>query len=328
MRFYVGTYSVPGSPGIAVCELKDDKLRLLSGYEALSNPSWLTASPDGRHLYVAARISREEASIASLRSLSTGLEPLSELASGGNNTCHLTLDDKEQLMIASHYGNGRLSLLRLEEGRVAECLQVIQHQGSGPVKGRQEGPHAHHSAFRPGTKEVFACDLGCDRIFMYSLQERLLALSDIELPAGSGPRHLVFDGPERFYACGELDSSVMFFALAGGLWQMKQRLSTIPEGVKGNSTAAIRLQGRWLYVSNRGHDSIAAFELDENGSMSLDRHIPSHGQWPRDFVPHGEGLLFANQNAGGLTYVSQSGELISALDIPGAVCVAGLQGAG
>lgn len=328
MRFYVGTYDVPGSPGIAVCELREDRLRLVGAYRALPNPTWLTTSEDGSRLYAAARISLDEASVASLQCMDEGLKPLSELSSGGNNTCHLTLDGREERLIASHYGNGRLSLFRLEEGRVTGCLQVIQHQGSGPVRGRQDGPHAHHSAFRPGTSEVFASDLGCDRVFLYSLQEKLLALGDIATPPGSGPRHLVFDGPERFYVCGELDSSVMYYALEGGLWHMKQHLSTIPEGTLNSSTAAIRLKDGRLYVSNRGHDSIAVFNIGEDGSLSFDRHLPAHGKWPRDFVPCGEGFLVANQMGGGLSYVSADGQLISSLDIPGAVCVAGVQGAG
>ncbi|MHC1786264.1 MAG: lactonase family protein [Christensenellales bacterium] len=328
MRFYVGTYSVPGSPGIAICEVSGERLHLVSSYAALQNPTWLTASQDGRRLYVAARVSQEEASVASLAVGVDGLLLLSEQSSGGGNTCHLTLDRDERLLLASHYGNGRLSVFPVAEGHIGPPLQVIQHRGSGPVGDQLTGPHAHHTALRPGSDEVFACDLGCDRIFLYSLQERLLAMSQIALPPGTGPRHLVFSGPDRFYVCGELDSSVTYFSLLEGLWHPLQRLSTLPEGFGPNSCAAIRLQGDRLYVSNRGHDSIAAFKILEDGRLLFDAHIPAGGQWPRDFVPYGEGFLIANQKSGTLCYAAMDGRVIDSLNIPGAVCVAGIRGAG
>lgn len=325
MRFYVGTYSVEGSPGIAVCELWGDQLVMVAQDAQLQSPTWLTLSACRRYLYAHGRDESGEQVVCSFLTSQSGLTLLSKSSTHGNSTCHLSLDPDEKLLIASHYHEGRVSLYPVHEGVIGTQKQLVQQYGRGPNQERQEGPHAHQSLMRPGHPEVFTCDLGADRVFIYHLDSRLVLIDDILLPAGSGPRHLAFDGDTRFYVCAELSNEVYCFVRRANAWHMDQVLSTLPHPVDGNTCAAIRLFGDELYVSNRGHDSIARFQRTSDGSLTAQGYISAHGKGPRDFVRVPGGFLIANQLAGGVQYLDPAGMPVASLDIPGAVCVAGTE---
>lgn len=327
MRFYVGSYSVPGSLGIAVCDFDGRQFHVMDQYNELNNPTWVTVSDDKHYLYALGKNASGEQVIAGFSTKGDALSPLSEAQTGGNSSCHLTISPNGGYLIACHYHEGRVSLYPINKGIVGAQLQVLQHTGTGPVAERQQGPHAHQSMFRPDTQEVFVCDLGSDTIFVYRLSERLQPLMEIPVPAGSGPRHMVFDGQDRFYVCGELSSQVLCYQLNDtGTWVLSQAVSTLPEPWAGNTCAAIRLHRRQLSVSNRGHDSIALFDLDDLGHMTPAGHLSSHGQGPRDFVRLSDGFLVANQLSGGVQYLSPTGVPIASLAYPGAVCIAGTDG--
>ncbi len=327
MRFFVGTYSYPGSPGIGVCKMDTHGLRLISSFEGLKNPTWVTWHPQHDRLYAHGKNAQDEQVVASLRLEGDQLRLVSQAITNGNSSCHLTVSPEADYLLASHYHEGRISLYPLLQGEVGSQLLLVQQTGSGPVEDRQQSAHAHQSVFRPDSKELFVCDLGADKIFIYQLDGRLKPSGEITVPAGSGPRHLVFDGPDKFYLCAELSSEAMYYSLDDrGQWVLRQRLSTLPEAVPSNTCAAIRLREGQLSISNRGHNSIALFDLDQRGLMTSVGHISSRGQNPRDFVRLKDGFLAANQDGGGLQWMDASGQPIASLDLPGTVCIAGTEG--
>lgn len=326
MRFYVGTYSVPGSPGIALCEMKDGRMTQLANTEALRNPTYVILDRARQHLF-AVGLDREGNGVAACFAVDDKqFELLATAPTGEGNACHLALDQVERTLYTANYPKGNLAVFSVDAGGAAmERIQLISHQGSGAHPTRQERPHVHHCAFRPGTDELFVCDLGIDRIVTYTADPangKVTQKSMIPAPGGTGPRHLVFRDANSFYLAGELNSTVLAYALEKGEWVLKQVLSTLPEGdYPDSTTAAIRLSGNKLYVSNRGADNLAAFDVDQAGVLTPAGHIPCHGQSPRDFVVTDFGFLCANQISGTVTVVAPDGTLLGTLAVPGAVCI-------
>ena len=326
MRFYVGTYSVPGSPGLALCKDENGRLTLLDSYDALRNPTYLIPSQDGQRLFVVAEDEQDQGVAVSFCIAKEPFAPLSACVMDDARACHLALNDAENVLYTAHYHQGSLAVLAIDsDGRITRQIQQIQHHGRGAHPTRQEKAHVHHVAFRPGTQELFVCDLGIDQIIVYTAAPdgMLTEKQRISVPAGTGPRHLVFRNDQQFYVAGELSSTVLSFALDDEAWTQQQCLSTLPQDgdYPDNTCAAIRLADSRLYVSNRGADNIAAFEVDASGRITPAGHIPCHGQSPRDFVVTPYGFLCANQFSGTVTAVAHDGTLLDTLPIPGAVCI-------
>jgi 6-phosphogluconolactonase len=218
--------------------------------------------------------------------------------------------------VAANYASGVLSVFPLDEGGViGEAVQVIRLSGRGPVAGRQEGPHAHFFQFDRAGAFGFACDLGSDRIMAYVFDENAREpLSPAPVPwfsskPGAGPRHGVFSpGGERAYYLNELNSTVDVLAYDGarGAFELRQSLSSLPPGCAVPSTAgAIKISpdGKFLYASNRGYDSIAVFRVrPDSGELDFVEAVPSGGKTPRDFSldPSGAFLIAANQDSDNL----------------------------
>ena len=215
--------------------------------------------------------------------------------------------------------SGSVSVFPAQSGTLGERIQLVEHTGSGPNPDRQEAPHAHQCVFRPGTNELFVCDLGSDRVRIYDQNPDTGLLShgrEIVMPAGMGPRHLVFADADHFYVTGELDNVVRRVVHGGG-WKIDGALSTLPPDFSGESaTAAIRLRDGALWVSNRGHDSLCRIDLDGDGRMLGASWIPTGGRTPRDFAFAPAGLLVAHQDGGGV--VASDG---ASLPMDGVVCV-------
>src|SRR5436190_15205157 len=187
----------------------------------------------------------------------------------------------------------------------------MQHAGSSVDKGRQGEPHAHSINVSPDNKLAFAADLGLDKILIYKLdpEKGTLTANDpafVEIPPGSGPRHFAFHPSAKYaYVCGEMTSTVhaMTYDAEKGALKVIQSLSTLPEPVKGNSTAECQVHpsGKFVYVSNRGHNSVAVFHVDEaTGKLTASGHAPTGGKTPRNFGidPTGKFLIAANQDSG------------------------------
>ncbi len=347
-RFYVGTYTGEGAgEGIYTAELHADgslsDLRLVA---RTPNPSFLALHPSGRFLYAVNEVEEFQGRrtgfvSAFLIESDGGLVPLNQASSGGEGPCHLAVDQGGSLLAVANYGGGSIAVLRIrDDGSLGAQTSVYPHQGSGPERRRQEGPHAHCVNFDPFHPLLFAADLGIDQVRIYvpdpaGVSLRPAGPDALLLPPGSGPRHLDFSPDGRFiYVVNELTSTVSVFTRAGRNPQTPvHTVSTLPAGTAvQNSTAEIQVSpdGRTVYVSNRGHDTIAVLRVSSSdGTLELVQNQPVGGSTPRHFTldPSGRWLVAAAQRSDLLTVLRvdpQTGRLDatgSSLAVPRPVCV-------
>jgi 6-phosphogluconolactonase len=230
----------------------------------------------------------------------------------GPGPCHLVVDGAGKNVLVANYGGGSVAVLPLrEDGRLAEPSAVQQHRGTGPNRARQEGPHAHGLAFDASGKRVFAADLGVDRVFVYDFGADSGTLGPAPAPfvavePGAGPRHVALHPSGAYlYVVNELSSTVtvLRYDASSGALEPVQTVTTLPADFDGRSaTAEIALSpdGRFLYVSNRGHDSLAFYAVEaDSGRLTPLGHVPTGGRTPRHFAldSTGEWLLVANQGS-------------------------------
>jgi 6-phosphogluconolactonase len=213
------------------------------------------------------------------------------VATQGADPCYLAIDRASACLAVANYSSGSVAFHRLDEktGAPGEP-ELFHHTGTGPDHGRQEAPHAHWVGFSPDRRWLHSVDLGADAIFAYRFDPRARTLAQPvpawRAPAGAGPRHLVHHPrrPLAYVVCELSNTVIMLDARTDGSFATRHAVSTLPAGYQGASQAAhiaIDRAGQRLYVSNRGHDSVAVFALDVGGVPSLLQHIPSGGNWPR-----------------------------------------------
>jgi 6-phosphogluconolactonase len=240
---------------------------------------------------------------------------INQRSSGGGGPCHLAIAPGGKHVVVANYGGGSVALLPIgDDGALGKASDFVQHAGSSVNRDRQEGPHAHCVTFDPSGKFVCVCDLGLDQVLVYKYDATTgkLAANDppfVALKPGAGPRHLAFHPNGRWaYVVNELDSTVAALAYDAerGAFAPIGAASTLPTEFEGeNSTAEIAVHpgGRYVYASNRGHDSIARFWVDpQTGSLVVAGHTSTQGQTPRHFglSARGDLLVAANQNSGTL----------------------------
>ena len=337
---YVGT-SGPGAQGVHVATLgratgKLGAPRLLA--EA-KGASWVALHPGGRVLYATGE--GREGRVLGFRLLGDGrAEPINAESSGGGGPCHLAVEPSGRLLLAANYGSGSVASLPIRpDGSLEAPSAVIRHQGSGPDERRQKAPHAHGVHLSaPGL--VYVPDLGADRIFIHRVDSGAGRVLPDAAPAaaaapGAGPRHLDFHPSGRFaYVCNELDLTVTAYQVdpATGSLGALHSLPTLPAGAPrpGASTAEILVHpsGASLYVSNRGHNSIAVFAVGSDGRLALLQHQLGVPAKPRGFgiSPCGKWLVCAGQDSGTLrTYaIGADGRLSDTgheAAVPAAACV-------
>lgn len=317
---YVGTYTSGESRGIYRFSLdpetgKTTVPRLAAESE---NPSFLAIHPDGRHVYAVTETDDLGAdktggvTAFEIEAPTGALRELNQQPSKGAHPCHLVVDAEGKNVLVANYSGGNLAVVPIgADGRLKPPSSVQQHVGSGPNLGRQKGPHAHGLALAPDGRFAFAADLGADRVFVHRFDASAGALEPHDPPAavlapGSGPRHVVFHPSGSFlYAIGELLSTVTVFRYdsAAGILEAVQTLTTLPAGFEGENTTAeiaVSPDGRFLYGSNRGHDSLAVFSVDAaTGRLAAVGHVATGGRTPRHFAidPTGRWLLAANQGS-------------------------------
>ena len=326
---YIGTYTrretfVDGKgAGIYVYSL--DRATGVLTYQTetrgIINPSFLALAPGLKRLYAVSETGSHagEQGLVSAYAIDPNTHNLTYLNSQSTHglvPCHLAVANGERTVLVANYVSGTLCVLPiLEDGRLGEATDVIQLEGSGPHP-RQEGPHAHMILPGPDGRFIYAVDLGSDRILIYRLDSERGKLSPadppwVKLKPGAGPRHITFHPNGRFaYTINELDSTVSFLQREtnDGSLQLQQNISTLPDDFSGNYrggdnlTAEIEVapSGKYLYASNRGHDSIAIYAIDQTtGSLSHVGHESTQGLGPRHFVidPSGRFLWVANQDS-------------------------------
>ena len=318
LRVYFGTYTGKESKGIYVSEmdLKSGTLTEPQLAAETVNPAFLAVHPTKKYLYCVGEISEFEgkktgAVSAFAIDAATGLlAPLNKQSSVGTGPCHLVVDATGKAVLVANYGGGSVASLPIAaDGKLGAAASAIQHQGSSVNKGRQEAPHAHSINLDKANRFAFCADLGLDQILIYKFDAAAATLAPNDPPygvvaPGSGPRHFAFHPSGKFaYVCNEMTSGITAFnynATAGAIEEI-HTLSTLPEPVKGNSTAEVQVHpsGKFVYVSNRGHDSLAIFTIDQvTGKLTAAGHQKTGGKTPRNFGidPTGQFILAANQS--------------------------------
>jgi 6-phosphogluconolactonase len=318
---YVGTYTErTQSEGIYLLRMdrSSGELRRVGSVSAGANPSFLAIHPNGRVLYAVNELEQYQGkptgavSAFAIERDSGALTRLNEQPSGGGAPCYLSVDRSAQVVLVANYVGGSVAMLPIQaNGALAPAASVVQHTGKGPNADRQEAPHAHCILPDPANRFALAADLGADRVFVYRLDLDGKSLRHVEggdavMRPGAGPRHLAFHPTlPLVYVANELDSTVatLRFDAERGALSPQGTSSTLPAGWTGTNYPAdihVAASGRSLYVSNRGHNSIAVFSVAEStGALALDQVVPTEGDWPRNFSldPSGRWLLVANQRS-------------------------------
>jgi 6-phosphogluconolactonase len=351
---YVGTYTSGRSEGIYVCrlDLSSGELRRIDLARGVVNPSFLTVNPKTRFLYAVNEVKEFEGktsgalSAFSIDERTGALKFVNQQPSAGSGPCHLTMDATRKYVLVANYDGGSIAVLPIRDGALGAPIEMVQHRGSSINPDRQDRPHAHCVVLDRNNRRVFVSDLGLDKIMIYDFDSRNGKLTANKEPwaqtkPGAGPRHLAFHNNGRWaYGINELNSTMSVFDYDGaqGTLRTTQTISTLPANFSGkNSCAELQVSpsGRFLYGSNRGHNSIVVFSIDQTtGKLTFVEHVPTQGKTPRNFAidPAGRFLLAANQNSDSVVSFRidpASGKLAMTghvVEIPTPVCVTLLEG--
>ena len=318
---YVGTYTKGESKGIYVFRYNSasGEANPLGLAAETVNPSFLTIDPHGKFLYAVNEVSDYKGAASgavtafSIDHDNGKLSRVNEVASRGADPCYIAFDKTGKYLLVANYTGGNIAVFPVHsDGRVGEASAFVQHSGSSVNKQRQEGPHAHWIETTADNRFAIAADLGLDKLLVYRFDQAGggLTANDPAFAAvepGAGPRHVAFAANEKFaYSVNELGSTLTAFTLDAthGVLHSFQTISTLPQGFSGeNDTAEIHVDpsGRFLFASNRGHDSIAVFSIDKtSGRLTAVGDYSTRGKTPRNFEidPRGSRLLVANQDSG------------------------------
>lgn len=325
MALFVGTYTRGGSGGIYRLSMNPESgaLRVLDSYGGVENPSFLAISPDNRFLFSVSEtgsfMGATTGSVASFAiDATTGnLSKLSQQPSGGAAPAYVCVDSGARFVFVANYTGGNVAMLPVNEsGVLAPPVSVRQHTGSSVHPQRQQRPHAHSIVLTPSERFAVAADLGTDRLMVYRIEATALVPADppsYAVTPGDGPRHLAFHPNGRWaYVINELSSSITAYEFDGnaGSFSYIDTISTLPTGFSGQNTCAevrVAPSGNFVYGSNRGHNSIAAFAVDEaSGALGLVQHEPTGGSTPRNFEidPTGRYVVAANQDSNNLVVLA------------------------
>src|SRR5688572_30820114 len=310
---YVGTYTGQKSKGIYAFRMsKDGKLAPLGLVAETPSPSFLAIHPNEKYLYAANEKNDGTVSAFAIDGASGKLNLLNDQPSHGGGPCHVIVDETGKTLMVANYGAGSIAAYPIsKDGRLGEATAKIQHQGSSVDTRRQKGPHAHHITTDTSNRYTLVCDLGLDKVLIYRLDPAKSSLTANDpafgsVKPGAGPRHLAFHPKGEFaYVNNEMNSTLTVFKFdkKRGALEELQTVPTLPGDFKGNnSTAEIEVHpsGKFVYVSNRGHDSVAAYSIDQKtGKVTFIEHQSTQGKTPRNFAidPKGEFLLAENQGS-------------------------------
>ena len=349
---YLGTYTGGESKGIYRSALDEGSGELSDPVLAaeLENPSFLVVSPDQNYLFAVSeneKFKGDEGGGVSSFAISEdgGLTLINQVNSGGGAPCHISIDPEGKCLLVANYMGGSTSSYQITvDGKIVSPAAegFIQHEGQGAQLPRQASPHAHSVNVDPSSKRAYVADLGLDKVLIYKLDAAAgtIVPNDppfLKLPDATGPRHFSFH-PSGKWAYTNLEMSLQVAALGHdpetGALNVLEIESTVPDGTgrKGNSTAEclVHPTGKWVYVSNRGHDSIAAFAIDQKtGKLDFIERESTQGKTPRNFGidPSGKFLIAGNQGSGNVVVLKinqDTGSLNPTgheIELPAAVCI-------
>lgn len=328
-------------------DLDTGRLSLSHRTTDAQNPFFLAISPNSKFLYSIhapgqfGGKSNEQVAAYQIVGDTGQLKLLNRQSSLGTASCYLDVDATGNTVVVANYSTGSVAAFPIgEDGSLGEASTFVQHRGSSVDKARQEGPHAHCSVISPDNQFVYAADLGLDQILCYRLDAKAGKLTPnqqpfVRTPPGAGPRHLTFaPNGQHVYVINELHNSVTMFDYnsKSGMLIERQTVPTLPTDFQGTSYCAdlkITPNGRFLYGTNRGHDSIAVYQIAEDGQLTLNAIQPSLGKGPQNLAitAGGDLLLCANmpgKNVAVFRIDPQSGRLASVgppTNLPSPSCI-------
>lgn len=349
---YVGTYTGPKSQGIYGYRFdpKTGKLTATGVAAEIINPSFLVTDPQHRYLYAVTEMGQERGadsykkngsiSSFSINQKTGALTFLNKVDSGGGGPCHLVVDKTGKMLFVANYGSGSVASFAIKpDGSIGDRTGFDQHTGSSIDPARQKGPHAHAVVLSPDNRFLFVPDLGTDQIKIYKVDAAKGTFTPNDpafatVKPGLGPRHFTFGKGAKFaYVLCEMGSSVAVFSYdaAKGSLTPVQTISNLPADFKGEDNSAeieVDRSGRFLYASNRGHDSITVYAVDPvKGTLTTVQNVPTQGNIPRNFAldPTGKYLIVANQKSDQMVVFDvNNGQLKPAgqtIDVGAPVCI-------
>ena len=343
-QFYVGTYTSQGSEGIYLCDFNSNtgEIGLNQVFSGINNPNFLKISPDRKTLYAVTMLTPggEADGFAEAYHIGEGgrLDFINRQDSKGANPCHVDVSPDGKIVGVATYGSGTTSLYPVTgDGGLLPASSTVVNKGSGADPSRQSAPHAHSVRFYGEGDYIFSADLGTDRVDIFkvdNLKHEPAAQKCLKLPPGSGPRHFDFhpDG-DVIYVINELNSTITSYIRKNKKWDLLQTIRTLPEDFKEVNYCAdihVSSDGRYLYGSNRGHNSIAVFSIDPSSKkMEWKGFVSCRGDWPRNFSfsPDQRFMLVANQKSGNIVVyrINRANGIPEftghELKIPSAVCI-------
>lgn len=346
---YFGTSAGAESGGVYACSLEPSEMRFghLSLVAEIERATWLTTHPNERVLYAVSEMGnggKSEGEILSLaiEPVTGSLSLLNRVPSGGGGPTHLAVDKAGKAIAVANYGGSSVAVFRLNpDGSLGDRTALARHAGSSVHPIRQTRPHPHAVVPSPDDRFLFVPDLGTDKVYSYLFGAAAGSLAPnsppfVQVPPGSGPRHLAFHPGGNFaYLINEMESGITAFAHDPGKGSLTriQTISTLPEGFAGTNTAAevvVAGLGTFLYASNRGDDSIVVFSINPaDGTLTKVQRVPTQGKRPRSFTidPSGRYLLVANQASSGVAVfevdaaTGRLSPLGKSLSVPDPACI-------
>ena len=328
---FVGTYTKGESKGIYAYryDSSSGKATSLGLATETVNPSFLTADPTHRFLYAVNELTTYKGATSGAVSAFTidrqtgKLSLLNEVASRGADPCYIAFDKTGKYVLVANYTSGNIAVFpALKDGRLGESSAFVQHSGKGVNPQRQEGPHAHWIETTADNRFAIVADLGLDEVLVYRFDAKDGSLTPndppfVKVDSGSGPRHISFHPNGKLaYLLSEMKSTVTVFSYddARGVLHPLQTIPTLPKDFAETNDAAeihVHPNGKFLYASNRGNDSIAIFAIDtKTGLLKAIDHVSTQGKTPRNFEidPTGSRLLVANQDTGNIVVFNIDGQ--------------------
>lgn len=331
MTLYFGTYTRRTSEGIYAADFNKETGELSNRRLVVAEPSptYLAFAADGV-LYSVGAVDNQ----GGLAAFSPEFDVINHAVADGAPHCYVAVDEERGLVYGANYHKGQVLVYKRLENGGLKLVDSQQHEGSGPHE-NQASPHVHFADLTPD-QYLITCDLGTDEVVTYRVsdQGKLTLLARYHATPGAGPRHIIFHPTAKIaYLICELNPTIEVLIYDGlGEFELMQTISTLPDDYTGfNGTAAIRLSsdGKFLYSSNRGHDSIAVYKVLGDASLDLLEIVPSLGKTPRDFIlsPDNRFLIVAHQDSDNISVFSRDEEtgkltnLSADFIVPEAVCV-------
>lgn len=328
----VGSYAAATKPGIHLLRwhAAASQFTPVSQFTGITNPSFLVIHPNRPWVYAVSETAKGMVWALRLAAANDTLLPLNQQPSGGDDPCHLQIDSSGRWLLVSHYSSGSVAVLPIQpDGSLGVVCAQVQHTGSSVHPQRQTAAHAHSACFTPDGRFVIVADLGLDALCVYGFDSekgQLFPQACIGTKPGAGPRHMVFHPRGRvLYVANELDSTVTAYDYQAGQCQERQTLPTIPPDASPSYAAHLALapSGQQLFVSNRGHNSLARFAVAGDGQLLPQGYVDCGGDWPRHFALTTDYLIVANQYSHTLTLLPANlpGSPLATIAIPAPSCV-------